>query len=133
MVIGMLSQIVCGNLTGMIKILEFHILFRWLSAATCALMFTSGQMICEFYLILKNNFSERKLIVFFVGIFFFVRELSVVDITSGRARIIVSILFELFWSIGLIFLPVFSLFIADWWELYIAISMPTILMVILYR
>lgn len=50
MVVGMLSQIVCGNLTGMIKVYEFHVLFRWLSACTCALMYTSGQMICKFLL-----------------------------------------------------------------------------------
>lgn len=30
-------------------------------------------------------------------------------------------------------LPVFSLFIENWWELYIAISMPTIALVFLYR
>lgn len=161
MVVGMLSQIVCGNLTGIIKIYEFHVCFRWLSACTCALMYTSGQMICKSeartnlfmaFLFVFNwqksrnmpgrvmsctlcqslfkDFFESIYILFFKWNF---QWFLVLDITSGRARIIVSIIFELFWSIGLIFLPVFSLFIENWWELYIAISMPTILMVILYR
>lgn len=57
----------------------------------------------------------------------------VVDITNGAARTITSLVFEFFWSIGLIILPVFNLFIEDWWKLYIAISMPTICLIFLMK
>lgn len=58
MVIGMVAQIVCGNLTGLIKVYEIHVLFRWLTACTCALMYTSGQMICKFFLLFINIASN---------------------------------------------------------------------------
>lgn len=48
MFIGMICQIVCGILTGAIKIYGVHVLFRCLSAVSCALMYTSGTMIREF-------------------------------------------------------------------------------------
>lgn len=80
MVVGMLSQIVCGNLTGIIKIYEFHVCFRWLSACTCALMYTSGQMICKsvrrtylftaFSFISKDQFNSRRISLFVIRIIF---------------------------------------------------------------
>lgn len=42
---GMLAQITCGNLTGIVTIFEVHIFFRYLSAVCCALMYTPGQAI----------------------------------------------------------------------------------------
>lgn len=95
MIIGVSTQIIFGNLAGVVRVYEFHVFFRWLTAASCALMYTSGSMI----------FS---------------------DITNGAAKTITSLVFEFFWSFGLILLPIFSVFIEDWWKLYIAISMPTI-------
>lgn len=47
MLIGMMSQIAFGVLCGAIKHFEFHVLFRCLVAISCALMYTSGQMICK--------------------------------------------------------------------------------------
>ena len=63
MLLGMINQIVCGNLTGSIKYYEFHVVFRCISAMSCAFMYTSGSMICKlinmvvysFYKILKQQ------------------------------------------------------------------------------
>lgn len=44
---GMLAQIVCGNLTGLVSLFEIHIFFRFLSAVCCAQMYTPGQIICK--------------------------------------------------------------------------------------
>lgn len=45
---GMMTQIVFGILCGVIKHFELHVLFRCLVAVSCALMFTSGQMIRKY-------------------------------------------------------------------------------------
>lgn len=55
------------------------------------------------------------------------------DITSGEAKTISILVFEFFWSIGLIVLPIFDLFIENWRNLYIAMSMPTICMIFLIK
>lgn len=55
------------------------------------------------------------------------------DITGGKAKIITSIIFELFWSIGLILLPALSIFVDSWSQLYMAISMPTMVLIFLHR
>lgn len=102
MLTGMLTQMVCGNSAGLVSTYELHVMFRCFSAMTCALMYTSGQMI-------------------------------LVDITGGTPKIITSIVFELFWSIGLILLPSLSIFFNTWSQLYMAISMPTMVLVFLYR
>lgn len=47
MLIGMFTQIVCGNLTGWVTIFELHMFFRCLSAVCCGLMYTAGALICE--------------------------------------------------------------------------------------
>lgn len=47
MMIGMVSQIVCGNVTGLVTIFELHMLFRTFSAICCGLMYTAGGMICN--------------------------------------------------------------------------------------
>lgn len=47
MLIGMITQIVCGNLTGWVNIFELHMFFRCLSAVCCGLMYTAGALICE--------------------------------------------------------------------------------------
>lgn len=48
MLFGMLSQIICGNLTGLVSQFQLHNLFRCLSAVCCAQMYTAGSMICKF-------------------------------------------------------------------------------------
>lgn len=57
----------------------------------------------------------------------------VVDITGGKARTITSIVFELFWSIGLILLPALSIISGTWSHMYIAISTPTLALLFLYQ
>ena len=47
MLIGMVTQIICGNLTGLVNMFELHMFFRCLSAVCCALMYTAGGAICK--------------------------------------------------------------------------------------
>lgn len=70
MMIGMVSQIICGNLTGLVNSYELHVFFRCLSAVCCAQMYTAGQMICKFY-ILKNLCGEEFVVVFIYLLLFF--------------------------------------------------------------
>lgn len=63
MLFGMIAQIVCGNLTGLVKTYELHVFFRCLSAVSCAQMYTAGQMICMFlqfrHLFISLQFTNR--------------------------------------------------------------------------
>ncbi|XP_037949804.1 solute carrier family 22 member 3 [Teleopsis dalmanni] len=45
MLFGMITQIICGNLTGHVASYELHVFFRCLSAVCCAQMYTAGGMI----------------------------------------------------------------------------------------
>ncbi|XP_005188240.1 organic cation transporter-like protein isoform X2 [Musca domestica] len=45
MLFGMITQILCGNLTGHVSSYELHVFFRCLSAVCCAQMYTAGGMI----------------------------------------------------------------------------------------
>ncbi|XP_073822110.1 organic cation transporter protein isoform X2 [Musca autumnalis] len=45
MMFGMVTQILCGNLTGHVSSYELHVFFRCLSAVCCAQMYTAGGMI----------------------------------------------------------------------------------------
>lgn len=54
MLTGMVAQMFTGNAAGLVRVYELHVLFRCLSASTCALMYTSGQMIC------KSNFFYKE-------------------------------------------------------------------------
>lgn len=47
MLFGMIAQIFCGNMTGLVNTYGLHVFFRCLSAVSCAQMYTAGQMICE--------------------------------------------------------------------------------------
>lgn len=55
MLSGMLAQIVCGNAAGLVGTYELHVLFRCLSAMTCAFMYTSGSMIREDFGLISIN------------------------------------------------------------------------------
>ena len=46
MLIGMVSQILVGSVTGLLTSLEIHMLFRTFAAICCGLMYTSGGVIC---------------------------------------------------------------------------------------
>lgn len=45
MLFGMITQIICGNLTGHVASYELHVFFRCLSAVCCCQMYTAGAMI----------------------------------------------------------------------------------------
>ncbi|XP_017471462.1 PREDICTED: solute carrier family 22 member 3 [Rhagoletis zephyria] len=45
MLFGMVTQIFCGNLTGLVASYELHVFFRCLSAICCCQMYTAGGMI----------------------------------------------------------------------------------------
>ncbi|XP_031635392.1 solute carrier family 22 member 8-like [Contarinia nasturtii] len=102
MLFGMITQIFCGSMTGLVDSYELHVFFRCLSAICCCQMYTAGGMI----------FS---------------------DITSGKQKTIVVTLFEQFWSIGVILLPLLAHLVKSWSHLYLAISWPTVVLIILWR
>ncbi|XP_070493858.1 organic cation transporter-like protein [Chironomus tepperi] len=54
------------------------------------------------------------------------------DITSGKYRVAVVCLFEQFWSIGVILLPLASTWWSSWSIVYIAITLPTFILIFLY-
>jgi hypothetical protein len=58
--------------------------------------------------------------------------LSVSDITAGKYRVTAICLFEQFWSIGVILLPAVSTWWSSWSIVYIAISVPTVTLIILH-
>ncbi|XP_055904665.1 solute carrier family 22 member 3 [Eupeodes corollae] len=45
MLVGMIGQIICGNLTGMMSTFSLHVVFRLLTSAFCCFMYTTGQII----------------------------------------------------------------------------------------
>jgi MFS family permease len=120
MLIGMITQIICGNLTGWATTFELHIFFRCLSASCCALMYTAGGMICKQYFFKFNkinlNFNFN----------------TVNDITGGKYKVIANCMFEQFWSIGLLLLPAIASYWPKWNYLYMAISFPTVILIGLY-
>ena len=54
------------------------------------------------------------------------------DITSGKFRVIAVCMFEQFWSIGVILLPVVSTWWSSWALVYVAITLPTLSLIVLY-
>lgn len=120
MLVGMVSQILLGLATGYAPTFELHLFFRCSVAATCSLM-CIGIMIGDFFL-------PANLFIFHSFI-----SLSVTDITSGKYRIIGVCLFEQFWSIGVILLPAVSAWWNSWALVYVAISLPTFSLIVLYH
>lgn len=58
---------------------------------------------------------------------------TVSDITDGKWRLTALTLFETFWSTGLLLLPGIGYFFKSWYNIYYAISIPTLLMLSLQR
>ncbi|KAL5281705.1 hypothetical protein ACFFRR_005194 [Megaselia abdita] len=52
------------------------------------------------------------------------------EITGGNYRIGLVTLYDTFWSIGLFFLPTLSSFFTSWGQIYLGISLPTIVLII---
>lgn len=57
--------------------------------------------------------------------------LPVADITAGMHRIGAIILYDTFWSIGVILLPGLSSFFNSWSLIYVGITFPTIMLILL--
>ncbi|XP_055588596.1 organic cation transporter protein [Uranotaenia lowii] len=55
------------------------------------------------------------------------------DITGGKYKTATICFFEQFWSIGVILLPGVASFWSNWSHLYLAISLPTFILIILHR
>lgn len=81
------------------------------------------------FLLISNVYLTNKYIWYLLNHY----SIPVSDITGGRAKLLVTILFELFWSIGLILLPAVSIFLSDWTNLYHVLSLPTLILVFLHR
>lgn len=47
MLLGMLGQIFCGNLTGLVDTYQLHIYFRCITSVCCTITVTAGQAICK--------------------------------------------------------------------------------------
>ncbi|XP_061394449.1 solute carrier family 22 member 3-like [Musca vetustissima] len=48
MLYGMIGQIICGNMTGLVSTFVLHVYYRCLTSIFCAFMYTSGQVICKY-------------------------------------------------------------------------------------
>lgn len=59
--------------------------------------------------------------------------ITLIDTTQGKYRVMVVCLFEQFWSIGVILLPTVGSIWKSWRHVYVAISLPTILLIFLYK
>lgn len=59
--------------------------------------------------------------------------MTLADITSGKYRVAVTCLFEQFWSVGVILLPLAGAWLSSWSIVYIAITIPTFILIFLYR
>lgn len=127
MLFGMITQILCGNLTGHVASYELHVFFRCLSAICCAQMYTAGGVISEY---ISINFCELYLSISSPARFCIH---LVADITGGIYKTCVTALFEQFWSIGVILLPGLASFFKSWTHLYMAISWPTLLLIYLWQ
>lgn len=57
----------------------------------------------------------------------------VADITAGKYKVITLCMFEQFWSIGLILLPAVASFWSNWTQIYMAISFPTLALIVLHH
>lgn len=57
---------------------------------------------------------------------------TLADITSGKPKVVVACLFEQFWSIGVILLPLVSTFWDSWSLIYVDITAPTLLLMLAY-
>lgn len=68
MLVGMITQIISGCLTGLVNNFGLHILFRYLAAVCCALMYTPGLMICRCHLLFILSLSvfrqQKKTCIF---------------------------------------------------------------------
>ncbi|KXJ73640.1 hypothetical protein RP20_CCG015359 [Aedes albopictus] len=75
----------------------------------------------------------RCLSAIFCGFMYTAGSVIMNDITGGKFKTATVCLFEQFWSIGVIMLPGMASLATSWNELYMAISLPTFLYIILHK
>lgn len=83
--------------------------------------------ICELFITEKSMEMKFKLY------YLISPNTSVSDITGGKPKTICQTLFETFWSIGVMILPLLAHLVKSWTHLYMAISWPTVILIILWR
>nr|XP_029712116.1 solute carrier family 22 member 8-like [Aedes albopictus] len=75
----------------------------------------------------------RCLSAIFCGFMYTAGSVIMNDITGGKFKTTTICLFEQFWSIGVIMLPGIASLATSWNELYMAISLPTFVYIILHK
>lgn len=118
----MCTQIITGCLAGQVPHDYIHLMIlRYLAAVCCAQMYTAGQVICKFrfYQIVTKTVTD----ILFI---------TVTDITGGIHRSVAICLFETFWSIGVILLPLIAYINPNWSSIFLMISLPTVLYIPLW-
>lgn len=120
MLVGIISQIFFGIATGYAPTYELHLFFRCSVAATCSLM-------CIGIMIRMKTFHYT-----YLNIFLKFSIITVTDITLGVYKVSIICLFEQFWSIGVILLPLMSTFWDSWALVYVAITLPTLSFIVIY-
>lgn len=108
---------------------------RYLNSVSCAQMFTAGQMIRELHThicLLSRRFNSDEYNWPFYPLFYSpsLRSPPVCDIISPRYLKTIMPLFDSFWSIGAILLAAITYFVHTWKEIYLSITLPTILYII---
>lgn len=125
MVRGMIVQIIVGCLTGLVSNYVLHMALRCLASICCAQMYTAGHVICKFLFWLYEwiQISARNYTTI---------NISVTDITGNKYRTASIIFFEAFWSLGIIILPAITYIDPNWSNIFLMISLPTILYIPLW-
>lgn len=111
---GIWGLLGCGTATGLVNDFSLHCSFRCLSAVCCCLMMTAGQVICGYTCSLKSKSGSLASFILLLSL--------VSDITAGKGRQSVLLLYDSFWSIGVILLPAIAAFAHSWRQIYVGIT-----------
>ncbi|KAH8360013.1 hypothetical protein KR093_010185, partial [Drosophila rubida] len=118
---GIWALLCCGVATGLVNDFSLHCSFRCLSAVSCSFMMTAGQAICR----CSTAYALQSFLTSLSA-------LTVTDITTGKYRQGVLLLYETFWSLGVILLPGLAVGAHSWRQIYIGItSLPFIIVLLL--
>lgn len=93
---------------------------RWCASELWLVSWCVLVQILNIIITLSMEFSNKNIIL-------------VTDITQGKHRVIAACMFEQFWSIGVILLPGVASWWKSWGEIYIAITLPTFILIFLYK
>lgn len=101
MLFGMITQIFCGCVTGLVNDFSLHIFFRYLSAVCCAQMYTAGQMICKIDVSITFLLVVSNILIYFLffAIFFLLSSVAIYFscfISKSELKILKAFLIVLF-------------------------------------